>query len=288
MADNWPIDIILVRHGQSEGNLAQKQSKKGDSTLWSEEFHKRHTSRYRLTDLGREQAIAAGKWIKENISENFDSYYCSEYVRAKETASLLGFDGAEWLSEFYLREQDMGVLANLSTNERKEKYSHEINRKHLDAFYFAPSGGESIASCCIRIERWLQDIRVNCPGFRIVCVCHGNILKSLRIRLERMSQENWHLLDTDEYKTNNCQVIHYTRRDPRTGKVSKNLDWVRSVCPWDERRSTNMWKQIQRPVFSNSMLMETVEKVPRLINNPPEESLQSLQNQDLDKSEEAD
>jgi bisphosphoglycerate-dependent phosphoglycerate mutase len=34
-----------------------------------------------LTDIGIKQAIQAGSWIKENIGENFDRYYTSEFVR---------------------------------------------------------------------------------------------------------------------------------------------------------------------------------------------------------------
>jgi hypothetical protein len=78
---NLPVDIVLVRHGESEGNLAQSLSKKGNDKLWTPEFSNRHTSLYRLTDRGRKQAKKAGKWIKKNICPTFDHYYCSEYIR---------------------------------------------------------------------------------------------------------------------------------------------------------------------------------------------------------------
>jgi broad specificity phosphatase PhoE len=94
--EHLPIDIVLIRHGESEGNLAQSRSKKGEQGDWTQEFKERHTSRYRLTDKGRVQAEIAGKWVKENIAERFDRYYCSEYTRAMETASLLDMKGAKW------------------------------------------------------------------------------------------------------------------------------------------------------------------------------------------------
>jgi hypothetical protein len=40
--ENLPIDIVLVRHGESEGNLAQAYSKKGDDSLWTPEFSARY------------------------------------------------------------------------------------------------------------------------------------------------------------------------------------------------------------------------------------------------------
>jgi NAD+ kinase len=73
---NLPLDIILVRHGESELNLAHK-----DPTLWTPEFKNRHTSNYKLTDLGRKQAQITGEWIKKNIAPSFDLYFCSNYVR---------------------------------------------------------------------------------------------------------------------------------------------------------------------------------------------------------------
>jgi broad specificity phosphatase PhoE len=36
--EHLPIDIVLIRHGESEGNLAQSRSKKG-STLFSENIN---------------------------------------------------------------------------------------------------------------------------------------------------------------------------------------------------------------------------------------------------------
>jgi len=71
-----------------------------------------------------------------------------------ETAAFLDFENAEWFSgalsrsrwialasthdsptdrfavEFYLREQDMGVLAGKSSQQRKEDYADELSRRY--------------------------------------------------------------------------------------------------------------------------------------------------------------
>jgi len=60
-----PIDLVLVRHGESEGNVARRSSAAGDNSVFTEEFCGRHNSRFRLTDRGREQARAAGAWLRE-------------------------------------------------------------------------------------------------------------------------------------------------------------------------------------------------------------------------------
>ena len=67
-----PVDLVLVRHGESEGNLAQFRSKRGIEDDWQGPFGERHSSKYRLTDMGRSQAKQAGEFIKNNIYDSFD------------------------------------------------------------------------------------------------------------------------------------------------------------------------------------------------------------------------
>ena len=84
-----PIDLILVRHGQSEGNIANKSSREGDNKFFTPEFRNRHSRDFRLTDKGIDQAKSAGKWIQANIPMPLDRFYTSDYMRAKETAAYL-------------------------------------------------------------------------------------------------------------------------------------------------------------------------------------------------------
>ncbi len=59
-SDDLPYELILVRHGESEGNLAQARSKRGDMSAYTPEFRRKHSSSYRLTDKGIMQAKLAG------------------------------------------------------------------------------------------------------------------------------------------------------------------------------------------------------------------------------------
>ena len=125
MFKSMPVDLVLVRHGESESNLAQKLALRGHIQAWSDEFRKRHNSRCRLTDRGRHQAVKAGEWIKRHIGNYFDVYLTSEYVRAMETAAHLALPSASWRTEFYLRERDRGVLANMPKQERHAEFPGE-------------------------------------------------------------------------------------------------------------------------------------------------------------------
>lgn len=274
-----PDELVLVRHGESEGQVAHRASRAGDHSHYSGEFLMRHSSLWRLTDRGIEQAGIAGKWIRENIAENFFRYYTSEYLRAKETAYHLDLPDAMWYSEFYLRERDWGLLDVMSQEERWEHYSRELARKEIDGFFWSPPNGESMAQLCLRIDRVLDTLHRECVNKKVIIVCHGEVMWAFRVRLERMSQERYRTLDTSNHphdNIHNCQILHYTRINPYpymkdgilpTGEaIAPYYRWFRSVCPWDLNRCSNNWQVIWRPIYSNTDLMREVNTVERLIS----------------------
>ncbi|KAJ1617723.1 histidine phosphatase superfamily [Pavlovales sp. CCMP2436] len=113
-------ELVLVRHGESEGNIAHRRSLRGDHALYENPFFaQRHSSQWRLTNLGIEEAVKTGEWLRSNIDINFDRYYVSEYVRAMETAANLGLPDATWYSETFLRERDLGIFDLISHAERR-------------------------------------------------------------------------------------------------------------------------------------------------------------------------
>jgi len=264
--ERLPVDIVLVRHGESELNLAHTHE-----YLWSEEFSKREHFNYKLTDKGREQSKIAGNWIKKEITQSFDHYFCSNYLRAQETAALLDFPNSKWDADFYLREQDKGILSNLSFAERE----HEMEKLGLarlkkDMFYIAPPGGESIANVCLRVDRVIDEWRNHCSGQRIIAVVHESIMQAFRVRLEGMRQARYREMVANEHahdKIHRCQVNHYSRRNPITGEIAEYPSWMRQTVPWDLNLSSNKWEKIVYPTFTNDELLNEVLKVPQLVNN---------------------
>jgi broad specificity phosphatase PhoE len=270
---DMPVDLVLVRHAESEGCLAHERSKHGDDSDWQNpDFRNRHTSRYRLSDKGRSQAQIAGQWIKENVSKKFDWYICSEYVRAMETAALLDLDNAHWHTDFFLRERDRGILSNLSRSEVRTRHQEELAREELDPFYHAPPGGESIASVCMRVARVVSHLRQTCSGYKVLLVCHGNIMWGFRITLENIKQAEFlRMIQDPQEKIHNCQILHYSRRNPYNGIVESDINWMRSICPWDEKPDHSSWHRIVRRTFNNTDLLGLVAHIPQAVNNRPEE-----------------
>jgi NAD+ kinase len=263
-----PLDLVLVRHGESEGNVASHRSRLGDHSAFTPEFMARHSSTWRLTDRGIDQARAAGEWIRTNISPRFDRYYVSEYARAMETAALLELPDAVWYSDFYLRERDWGELDRISQKERVERFADAIARREVDGFFWKPPNGESLADLCLRVDRVLGTFHRECPDKRVVVVCHGEVMWALRVRLERLTQRRFRELELSEDPCDvihNCQVMHYTRVNPDTGRVAPYLDRWRSICPWDTSRSSNTWQPIQRPQSTNAELLADVSRITRML-----------------------
>jgi NAD+ kinase len=262
-----PIDLVLVRHGQSEQNKALKAARDGDKSLITKEFLHTPASQFRLSALGREQAQITGKWLQEEGLGFFDRRYVSDYVRAKETASHLNLEGPNWYVEPTLREREWGVLDGLSWEDREEKMIHEAQVKETDPFYWIPPNGESIAQMTVRLRGLLDTLHRECSDKRVIVVCHGEVMWGMRFMLERMSTAKWMHLERSKdpgVKIYNCQVLRYTRRNPETGELSAHFDWMRSDCPQQPENSGPGWQKINRETFSNEELLQQAKKSPHL------------------------
>ena len=108
-----PKRIILIRHGQSEGNVDKAiYGKKPDYAL-------------ELTELGREQAIMAGKELKAIIGSEPAFFYISPLWRTRMTfegiVASLNQDQFCHIEEPRLREQDWGHLKSPEECDRIDK-----------------------------------------------------------------------------------------------------------------------------------------------------------------------
>lgn len=130
---------------------------------------------WRLTDKGRDQALAAGAWLAKEGLVEFDRYYVSEYLRAMETAARLDLPG-QWYTEMLLRERDWGSMDLMSEEERVQTLSHELQRRELDPFYYAPPSGESMADVAQRVDRLIEALHRDCADKRVILVCHSGRL----------------------------------------------------------------------------------------------------------------
>lgn len=263
-AGTMPLDLILLRHGESEGNFVHKH-KQSDPSIVTEAFKEKHSSEYRLTDKGIKQARETGNWIRESIFPYFDAYYTSGFFRAMETASLMGFSGAKWEVDLYLRERDVGWIGKEfgGSDSKSTIYSETGSYSKHDIYYYTPVGGESIADSSIRIDAFLDSLAKKHSGKRVLAVCHGNIMRTFKIRLEHLTQEQY-----EEWNRNNsidnCQVLWYTRKNPSTGKIASTFTHTSSFIPLSKYPVIH-WTPIKDPRFSNEELAAIIQQSPQVI-----------------------
>lgn len=264
-----PLDLVLVRHGQSEVNAASDLMKKGDRSLLEKIAHV-HTSEIRLTPRGEEQAIQAGKWLRKEFPDGFDRHCVSSYTRAKETAALLDLPDAKWHQYIDLVERDWGTVESMTA----EEYLKMRARLERDGIWGRPKNGETLHQMSQRIQRVIDTLARRFSQKSVVVVCHGEVMWAFRLRLERMTVDQFRALESpkgsdkrkpDLNKINNCQVLHYSRTNPHTRQVGDRYDWMRSVCPSDLSLSTNVWQEIKRPSFTTAELLADARKRPRFL-----------------------
>lgn len=150
----YPRRLVLVRHGESEGNLR---------TLDERAQYEMATWEYRLTERGRQQAIQAGKFIKEKVqAEPFDRIFCSYYTRARETCVLLGQDGPV-VEDSRLAEAQRGIYHALTQAELAERFPDELKRRDREGLYhYRPPGGENWPDVEGRIYSFLNTLSRTC------------------------------------------------------------------------------------------------------------------------------
>ncbi|MGC4044316.1 MAG: phosphoglycerate mutase family protein [Armatimonas sp.] len=264
-----PEDLYLVRHGESEGNLVNARSRQGDDSLFTREHLERHSFEWHLTDRGIEQAKAAGSCLREEARLPFDVCMTSEYVRAMETAAYLEIPDAQWHPYLYLRERSLGELEALPFREKQERFGESLERRQRYPYLWRAEHGEALEDLSLKWDRIQQILHRKYSMQRALVVTHEGVLWEARHLIERLPvSEMDRLIGSHDPKDriHNCQILHYTRRDPVTGKLNAHLDWMRSICPWDTSLSTNEWQPIERKTYSNTELLEMASHYPRLFS----------------------
>ncbi|MBE7480166.1 MAG: histidine phosphatase family protein [Polyangiaceae bacterium] len=165
------MDLLLVRHGESEANAEGRLQGSLD---------------YPLSERGRAQAGQLARWLDKN-GVGWDFAFCSPLLRAKQTAEILcAIDGRPAASiEPDLAELRAGALEGLTREDMQEKHPEWMKRSVTQLGDFSEFGGESYDQVQERatrlIERWTRDYRA--ANARLLVVAHGGINFQLLKRL---------------------------------------------------------------------------------------------------------
>jgi broad specificity phosphatase PhoE len=206
-----PVELVLVRHGESVGNLADTEARDADAERL--ELSARDAD-VELSPNGEEQARTLGRWVGGlDGAERPDLVVSSPYRRAADTArTALEVLGAEVLLDERLRERDLGLFDGLTGKGIRARYPEEAQRRtHVGKFYYQPPSGESWADVVLRVRSLLADLREGYDGRRVWLFTHQAVIMSFRYALEGLSEEE--ILQVDrEVQIPNASVTTYRRK----------------------------------------------------------------------------
>ncbi|MEU0788999.1 histidine phosphatase family protein [Amycolatopsis sp. NPDC005961] len=175
--------VAVLRHGQSTGNVAREEAESAGADVIDVAERDADVP---LTDLGREQAKAAGELFAARPP---DLVVTSTYRRAWDTARLAAPAGVPIVPDERLRDRELGVLDLLTSHGVRERWPDELRRKRrLGKFYYRPPGGESWADVVLRLRSLLRELSADHPGKRVLLAAHEMTVYALRYLLEGLPE----------------------------------------------------------------------------------------------------
>ena len=201
------MNLILIRHGQSEWNALNQ------FTGWKDPD---------LTVKGIEEAHNAGKIIN-NLRINFDLVYTSALVRAQNTAKIILKEINQPLSTIKnqaLNERNYGDLAGLNKDDARKRWGNEQVHIWRRSYDIPPPGGESLKDTGERVlPYFMKEIHPHvCKGKNVLVAAHGNSLRSLIKFLDNISDE-----DIVKLEIPTGAPIHYVINEDGSVKSKKDF-----------------------------------------------------------------
>jgi broad specificity phosphatase PhoE len=218
-----PKRIILVRHGESEGNV--------DDTIYE------HVPDHRinLTPRGVEQARRTGDKLRELLDGEPVHVYVSPYRRTRQTLEALGLPVAadDVRVEPRLREQDWANFQDpediAEQRALRDRYGH---------FYYRFTHGESGSDVYDRVSTFLESMfrKFETPRAprNIVIVTHGLTMRLFCMRWFHWSVEYFESLENPE---NGQPVVLVRQPDFRYKLAEPFAQWDPSVEPTERERA---------------------------------------------------
>ncbi len=133
------MKLYVIRHGQSEDNVARRHSG------WAE---------CSLTEKGMDDARHAGELLAGVV---FDKVFSSDTKRARQTCAL-ALPGTEVEYTPLIRETNVGSLTGMEVAECQRIWGDEYNERRK-ARNFCPYGGENLAMHMERVREFLTIVQ---------------------------------------------------------------------------------------------------------------------------------
>lgn len=218
MSGSWPECVMLLRHGQSAGNVALEKALAADASII--DIAERDVD-VPLSELGKRQAHAFGDWLADQPAENRPTLILtSPYVRAYETArSVLNAmekklsnketPALEIIVDERLREREFGIVDRLTKKGIVEKYPEQAElHSRLKKFYYRAPGGESWCDVILRLRSVQDSLARDYANERVLIVCHTVVIYCFRYLFEKLTEKELLQIDRDT-EVANCSLTLY-------------------------------------------------------------------------------
>ncbi|MGH7906737.1 MAG: histidine phosphatase family protein [Candidatus Binataceae bacterium] len=166
--------LILVRHGETEGNSSIRYYGRTDIGL---------------SDLGRAQMRAVRTELQKRFATlNSACVFSSPLIRALQSARIIAGEHQAITTIEEFRELDFGLFEGLTADEIRTRYPHEYEcwtNERYSAEYTFPDG-DNRAAFAARVNEGFQrmlDSWERLPGSRAVLVAHRGVIASIIRRL---------------------------------------------------------------------------------------------------------
>jgi broad specificity phosphatase PhoE len=155
--------LILVRHGESEGNRDRRFS---------------ISSEVELTEIGRRQAHEVAQRIKTRFQPEL--IFSSSFLRARQTSAIIAAElnlPVEVVEDIH--ERDLGTLRGESYDRLRELVKLAPDFDPKQGWLWRPEGGESYEDVRLRVTAAFNQLRGRFPEHEVVVVSHGGVMLSM-------------------------------------------------------------------------------------------------------------
>ena len=166
------LEIILVRHGETEGNL--RPTAIGTTDL-------------PLTERGRRQAYSLSRMF---ALKKPDAIYASTLKRAMDTAEMIAQPHDLSIEPVLdLGERNFGLLENRTLDSIRTEFEEEYDAWQADLAGYVMPGGESMQTVYDRSVRTIEAILKRHEEGSVIVVSHYNPIRAMLAHLLGMGIE---------------------------------------------------------------------------------------------------
>jgi broad specificity phosphatase PhoE len=212
--------ILLVRHGETEWNLARRFQGQFDSPL---------------TEHGIAQADAIGRFVRKLPEAASARIVASPLGRARRTAEIIRdhlTTGTELTIDGRLREISVGSWDGLTYSDIATRFPEIFDGEGRHEWYFRSPDGDTYEAFAARVGEWLRASAV-LPF--VIAVTHGIVSRVLRGLYAGLPREVALMLPVPQDK-----IFRLSAGSIQELRVPVSRNPVRT----EERRSRARWRQL--------------------------------------------